>query len=111
MNYLKEVIMIYADFKKKFYNSKVWKDLRLFIINRDLPTCKRCGKLILDKQKLHVDHIIEINEKNYLDKTITLNPDNLQILCQKCHNHKTKIDKVVGSIKPIIGLDPERERW
>ncbi|HGR7016223.1 TPA: HNH endonuclease, partial [Streptococcus pneumoniae] len=37
-----------------------------------------CGRLIHGKSI--VDHIIEIDETNYQDESITLNEDNLQLL-------------------------------
>lgn len=41
--------------------------------------CDMCGRLIHSKSI--VDHIIEIDETNYQDESITLNEDNLQLLC------------------------------
>lgn len=45
------------------------------------------GTLITGKAV--VDHIIEITPENYQDESITLNPDNLQLLSFAEHNRKT----------------------
>ncbi|MDR0918710.1 MAG: HNH endonuclease [Oscillospiraceae bacterium] len=49
--------------------------------------CNACGKLI--RGKSIVDHIIPITPENNDDPDITLNWDNLQLLCLHCHNEKT----------------------
>lgn len=54
--------------------------------------CDVCGRLIHGKSI--VDHIIEIDETNYQDESITLNEDNLQLLCLECHNTKTFQSKI-----------------
>ena len=46
-----------------------------------------CHRLITGKSI--VDHIVEITPFNKDDKDITLNEDNLQLLCVECHNTKT----------------------
>ncbi|MBZ7939675.1 MULTISPECIES: HNH endonuclease [Campylobacter] len=63
----------------KFYNSSEWRKLRTIFINKN-PFCFNCGKLA----KI-VDHIIPIKQGGN-----RLNQDNLQSLCIKCHNEKTK---------------------
>lgn len=81
--------------QSKFYKSNIWvKKIRPIIIIRDNNICQRCGKLCTEKYETHIDHIKEVNEYNYNDKNITLNPNNLQVLCQKCHTKKTSIDKI-----------------
>lgn len=41
---------------------------------------------MLDFSKLIGHHIIELNEENIDDVSITLNPDNIEIICHTCHN-------------------------
>ncbi|MCD3206783.1 HNH endonuclease [Clostridium botulinum C] len=69
-----------------FYKSKKWRDFRKNIIIERGLVCEECGKTILDSKELHVHHIKELNKDNYLDATISLNPDNVKILCHQCHN-------------------------
>lgn len=79
-------------FAKKFYNSKVWRECRQsYIMSLPVPNmCEVClnryGEYTVGKI---LDHIIEINIHNINDPDITLNWDNLQFLCQTCHNQKT----------------------
>lgn len=76
----------------KFYNSKPWITLRNRIRSAKRMRCDMCGRLIHSKSI--VDHIIEIDETNYQDESITLNEDNLQLLCLECHNTKTFQSKI-----------------
>lgn len=71
----------------KFYNSKEWKDLRNEVREDRGMRCEMCGKLI--RGKSIVDHIREITPKNKFNVDITLNRNNLQLLCLDCHNKKT----------------------
>mgnify|MGYP003296315547 CR=1 FL=1 len=77
------------EFAKVFYRSQEWKRCRESYI-RKMPRAKRglceeCykhGKHVLGKE-LH--HKIWLNEKNINNKEITLNHDNLILLCFECH--------------------------
>jgi 5-methylcytosine-specific restriction protein A len=68
-----------------FYNSRAWRRLRDWHINR-FPICKWCeeeGKLNI-KERMLVDHIVEIS-----DGGDRLDPNNLQTLCLSHHTQKT----------------------
>ena len=82
---------------KRFYNSKAWKIARRNYIESPEVNglCEHCLKQGLYESGYIVDHVIEINIDNINDTNITLNPDNFQYLCLKCHNRKTfsKTDK------------------
>ncbi|WP_227397336.1 HNH endonuclease [Jeotgalibacillus aurantiacus] len=69
---------------KRFYNSRAWRKCRAAYIKSVFGICEKCGK-----PGYIVDHIIEINIDNINDPDITLNHNNLQYLCLKCHNKKT----------------------
>ena len=68
----------YIKDKCDFYNSKVWKDTRKKILNRD-KTCMKCGS---DKD-LIIHHIIK-REDNY---DLAFNESNLITLCRECHSY------------------------
>ncbi len=71
------------DYSKKFYNSSAWKKLSEYIrVSRNF-TCEECGEY-----GSQVHHKIEITPDNINDTSITLNEDNLQLLCEECHNKK-----------------------
>ena len=76
----------------KFYNSKPWRTLRNKIRQAKRMRCDMCGRLIHGKSI--VDHVIEIDEINYQDDSITLNEENCQLLCLECHNTKTFQKKI-----------------
>lgn len=100
------------DYSKAFYASKAWKSCRQDYIN-SMPIymrglCERCyvqGKYVLGKE-LH--HKIHLTKDNINDQTITLNHDNLILLCFDCHqlehgkrlDHKYKFDSD-GNILPL----------
>ena len=82
---------------KKFYNSKLWKNKRITILNRDKHECQDCKKRLEDAVKNNtylspedrkirraeeVHHIKELKEYPELG----LDDDNLISLCATCHN-------------------------
>ncbi len=77
------------EYAKNFYNSKAWQSCRAsFIAKRimiDGGLCEHCK----DSLGYIVDHKKEITPENINNVNITLNHDNLQYLCLKCHNTKT----------------------
>ena len=84
--------------KRKFYDSKEWRQLREEVKRRDnyeCQECKRNGYVTIDtneyserakrkKIKLVVDHIKELETH----PDLALDIDNLETLCVKCHNEK-----------------------
>jgi 5-methylcytosine-specific restriction endonuclease McrA len=66
------------------YASAAWGRIRRYVIARERGRCQACGR----PAKI-CDHIIELTEGNIHDYRIALNPDNVQLLCQACHNTKT----------------------
>lgn len=70
-----------------FYSNRKWIEVRDFIKRRDKMTCQSCGEPITGRYI--VDHIKEVNETNVHYWDIAYNPENLQLLCQSCHNAKT----------------------
>ncbi|MBS6504046.1 MAG: HNH endonuclease [Clostridium sp.] len=79
---------------KKFYSSDEWINFRQIILlersKHDGIHCERCDKRIVVSKHIQLHHIIELTEDNYQDKMISLNPDNVEILCQGCHNRHHK---------------------
>lgn len=68
-----------------FYSSKKWADLRLSLINQRGNRCEHCGNIIPKSIKLIAHHKIELTPENCLDANISLNPDNISIICFDCH--------------------------
>lgn len=73
----------HAALAKKFYKSKSWRSTRDAYFNKMFGLCERCygpGKI--------VHHIEYIDMSNINDFDILLNFDNLELLCQTCHNRE-----------------------
>lgn len=68
-------------FAKSFYNSKAWKECQKAFKAYKLGICERCGSA----SGTEVHHKIKLTEDNINDPQVTLNFDNLELLCQTCH--------------------------
>lgn len=79
-----------------FYHSKKWEKFREVIINDRLDAlkhcnyCSHCHKEIVNRYDLIVHHKIELTDLNVNDYNISLNPDNVEIVCYNCHNKHHK---------------------
>jgi 5-methylcytosine-specific restriction endonuclease McrA len=87
------------EFARKFYNSSAWRDCRQAYFAKRFGLCERCGSA----GKI-VHHIKYLNEGNIDDPNITLNFENLELLCQDCHNdeHMKRLPIARG-----LGFDDE----
>ena len=77
--------------REQFYKSKQWDAFRKLIIVQNTDKdgfihCSECGKPILRKYDLIIHHKIELNEANVNDANVALNPDNVEVICFRCHN-------------------------
>lgn len=69
------------------YKSKAWREFRMALIQQRGPICARCGKnCLLDSSELIAHHKIALTPDNVQDVTVTLNPDNVELICFDCHN-------------------------
>ena len=73
-----------------FYKSKVWSETREAYLISQQYICERCGA----PAKI-VHHRDYITQANINDQSITLCWDNLEALCQDCHNkeHHAKSER------------------
>ena len=77
--------------RKEFYKSKQWEAFRQVVIDQHIDPdgyvhCASCGKPILQKYDLIIHHKQELSEDNVNDAMVSLNPDNVECVCFKCHN-------------------------
>ncbi|TYS50095.1 HNH endonuclease [Bacillus infantis] len=72
-----------------FYKSTPWRKVREQALARDIGLCQHCLSKGRIKWADMVDHIIPIKEAWELRLVL----DNLQSLCNSCHNIKTAEDK------------------
>ncbi len=76
-----------------FYKSKEWIETRNLKLWQEHFLCERCkAKGIIESARV-VHHKIYINRYNINDTDITLNLENLEALCQTCHNREHKKPK------------------
>jgi len=69
------------EWAKPFYKSKAWQDCReAYFVSRH-GLCELCNK---PGEEVH--HKIFLTPENINDPNISLNWDNLQVLCKTCHN-------------------------
>lgn len=69
------------EFSKSFYNSKEWKRTREAYIKSKFGMCERCSK----PNSKQVHHKVWLDETNINNPDITLSFDNLELLCDTCH--------------------------
>jgi 5-methylcytosine-specific restriction endonuclease McrA len=85
-----------------FYKSPAWlaaRELKIMTVN---GLCERCGAIGIE-----VHHKERLSSDNVTDTSISLNQDNLELLCRECHNqeherfsNKVRFDKDGNLIKP-----------
>lgn len=66
---------------RKFYKSDRWKVARAIKIASVNGLCEECGRVGNE-----VHHIIHLTPDNVSDPTISVNQENLKLLCNECHN-------------------------
>lgn len=64
-----------------FYHTARWRKLRKYIISRDGGMCVYCGQ-----RGDIAHHKIPVDESNCNSPDIVWNTDNLECVCQDCHN-------------------------
>lgn len=72
-------------FARKFYSSKAWQDCRNEYARRQHYLCENCLRKGIYKPGEIVHHLIELDPMNIEHPEITLNFDNLELLCRECH--------------------------
>ena len=77
--------------RSNFYRSKEWESFRLTLINertneQGFVICAKCGKPILKRYDIIGHHKIELTDENVNDYSVSLNPDNVDLIHFRCHN-------------------------
>lgn len=68
---------------KGFYTGNVWKRCRNSYYLSQHGVCEHCGGA---GEIVH--HKIKLTPKNINDPNVSLNFDNIELLCRKCHGHE-----------------------
>ena len=74
------------DFAKAFYRSAAWVACRDSYIAKRRGLCERCLSRGLFRAGKIVHHKIYLTPENIVIPGIALNHENLELLCQDCHN-------------------------
>jgi hypothetical protein len=74
-----------------FYRSREWEKFRQVVINERTNNygeiiCEYCHEPIIKAYDCIAHHRIELTEENYIDRDISLNPDNIALVHHSCHN-------------------------
>lgn len=76
----------------QFYNSDAWRSFRLGVIDErtnkadGVLYCEHCGKPIVQTHDIVAHHKKPLTMANVNDYAISLNPANIDIVCQRSHN-------------------------
>ena len=73
------------EYAAKFYKSKAWQACRLNYAKSVGGLCEQCLKAGLYNPGVIVHHKIHITPANIQIPEITMNFDNLELLCRDCH--------------------------
>lgn len=100
----------YNEFKyrKQFYNSTAWKNVRQQALkesNYECVWCKERGKVTTEN--LEVDHIEELQDRPDLKTDL----NNLRVLCKACHNKRHKRFQYGGNQFKPKEIKWRDERW
>ena len=98
-------------FAKAFYKSSAWRHCREEYIKNVAGLCEMCYKQGIIRKGDELHHKVKLTPDNINNPCITLNPDNLILLCREHHQamhendrHKTKnnkrysVDKETGNV-------------
>ena len=69
----------------KFYKSKEWKQCRDSYAKMQRHLCEKCLKQGKYSPGIFVHHVIPLDKFNVYNPEISLNFENLELLCYKCH--------------------------
>ena len=84
--------------RRAFYKSAIWQGCRVAYLKKHKYICERCGEVANQ-----VHHKTYIDDINLWDADISLNEDNLECLCIRCHNKEHKrFEKLKDGQKDFI---------
>ena len=78
------------EFATKFYKSQAWKNTREAYAKYRKHLCEDCLAKGLYTPGEIVHHIVNLTPENINDPNVTLNFDNLRLVCRKCHAEEHK---------------------
>ena len=94
-------------FARQFYSSAAWHACRNEYAKKRGYLCENCLRQGIYKPGEIVHHKIELDPVNIENPEITLNPDNLMLLCRDCH---AKIHGLEGGRWGVVNERKRKER-
>jgi hypothetical protein len=90
---------------QQFYASQKWIRFRSAIIAERGLVCEQCGRVIATPKDVTLHHTpIALTIDNVDDVMISLNPDNVKLICRDCHNKEHKrFGKVIKQVYIVYG--------
>lgn len=76
------------EFARAFYSSQSWRDCRESYARSKRYLCEDCLAKGLYTPGEIVHHIINLTPENINDPNVTMNFDNLRLVCRKCHGEE-----------------------
>jgi 5-methylcytosine-specific restriction endonuclease McrA len=70
------------------YKTAEWEKVRQFVIVRALGLCERCKAKGIIKPGKIVHHTEWLTDRNKKEWRIAYNPDNLEYICNDCHEEE-----------------------
>ena len=75
--------------RQRLYASAEWASVSAYVWRRDAETCTRCGVVSHDRRRMYIHHIEGFDER----PDLRTDPDNLCLLCTRCHADEHKAAK------------------
>ncbi len=88
---------------KQFYTTKAWRSLTYKIKVERGGRCERCGDRPPYFSNLIGHHKEHLTEENVDEASVSLNPDNIEIICQRCHNKEHRRFGYKSSVYIVYG--------
>lgn len=73
------------EFAERFYSSKAWKECRRIYRKSVGGLCEECLKHGRYNPGVIVHHVVPLTPHNIECPEVTMNFDNLELLCRDCH--------------------------
>lgn len=96
------------DYARRFYSSKAWKETRKAYAKSKGNLCERCLKKGLYVPGVIVHHKVYLKRDNINDPAVSLNWNNLELVCRDCHaqehdglKRRYKVDEL-GRITAVV---------
>ncbi|MFT8392387.1 MAG: HNH endonuclease signature motif containing protein [Liquorilactobacillus ghanensis] len=75
---------VHSSKENEFYHSREWRAVRQTVLERDCYLCQECRRNGIVKQGNTVHHKIHLRD----DWSKRLDMNNLETICQQCHNRE-----------------------